>query len=153
LFFNCNFLKINRYTDITKQKEIMETPTLLKSEIRVIAIDETRFWKQHLQDTCGKIETVYMYDSSVTTNLCEITPSYELTPLYYVIENDVDDEIRDKVDENISDEEPIYMHCNVVDELESISSENGFDFESSESDEYKEEFESARDYLNGNHLM
>ena len=129
----------------------METPTLLKSDIRVIAIDETRFWKKEIQDACGKIETVYMYDSSVTTNLCEITPSYELTPLYYVTEKEISDELFDSMRSEEMNE--IYMHCNVVDELESISSSQGFDFESYGSDEYKEELESAREYLNGNHLI
>jgi hypothetical protein len=126
-------------------------PTLLKSDIRVVAIDETRHWSQDIQDACGKIETVYMYDSAVQTHCCEITPSYELTPLYYVTEKEISDELFDSMRNEEMNE--IYMHCRVVDELESISSEQGFDFESSEDDEYKEEFESARDYLNGNHLI
>jgi len=140
-----------RYEYVTKQKEIMET--LIKSDIRVIAIDETRHWDRAIQSVCGTIKTVYMYDSSVQTYCCEITPSYELTPLYYVIENEVSDETYDLVNENLGSEEPIYMHCRVVDELETISSEQGFDFESSEDEEYKEGFEEVREYLNGNHLI
>jgi len=123
------------------------------SDIRVVAIDETRHWDRAIQSVCGKIQTIYMYDTSVTTNLCEITPSYELTPLYYVIENEVSDKTRELVDGNSASEEPIYMHCNIVDELESISSEQGFDFENSEDEEYKEGFEIAREYLNCNHLI
>jgi len=125
--------------------------TLLKSEIRVIAIDETRHWSKEIQEACGKIETVYMYDSSVTTNLCEITPSYELTPLYYVTENEISDELHSDMMQE--DMEPMYMHCNVVDDLESLASSQEFDFESSEDEEYKENFEEAREYLNCNHLI
>lgn len=125
--------------------------TLLKSDIRVVAIDETRHWSQSIQDACGKIETVYMYDTAVQTHCCEITPSYELTPLYYVTEKEISDELHsDMMNEDM---DAIYMHCNVVDELESISSEQGFDFESAESEEYKDSFEEAREYLNGNHLI
>ena len=131
----------------------METPTLIKSDIRVIAIDETRHWSKKLQKVCGTIKTVYMYDSSVQTYCAEITPSYELTPLYYVIENDVSDEVWEEVNNELANEQSIYMHCRVVDELESISTENGFDFESSEDEEYKENFEEVREYLNGNHLI
>jgi len=123
------------------------------SDIRVVAIDETRHWDRAIQSVCGKIQTIYMYDSSVQTHCCELTPSYELTPLYYVIENEVSDSARETVDENLASEEPIYMHCNVVDEMETISSEQGFDFDSSEDDEYKDSFEETREYLNCNHLI
>lgn len=127
--------------------------TLIKSDIRVVAIDETRHWTKEIQDLCGTIKTVYMYDSSVQTHCCEITPSYYLTPLYYIIENEVSDETYDLVNENLANEEPMYMHCNVVDELESIASEKELDFEDSESEEYREHFEEVREYLNGNHLI
>ena len=125
--------------------------TLLKTNFRVVAIDETRHWSKYIQDACGIIKTVYMYDSYVTTNLFEITPSYELTPLYYITEKDISDELHSTM---MSEEmEAIYMHCNIVDELESISTENGFDFESSENEEYKDGFEEVREYLNCNHLI
>ena len=125
--------------------------TLLTTEFRVVAIDETRYWSEEIQKACGTIKAVYMYDSSVTTNLCEITPSYELTPLYYITENDISDELHGEMASE--DMESIYMHCNVVDDLESIETENGFDFESSEDEEYKDGFEEVREYLNCNHIM
>ena len=131
----------------------METLELIKSDIRVVAIDETRHWTEELQKVCGTIKTVYMYESSVVTRLCEPTPSYYLTPLYYVIENEVSDEVWEKVNENLVHEEPKYMHCRVVDDLESISSEQELEFESSESEEYNSHFEEVREYLNGNHLI
>lgn len=128
----------------------METATL-NSEIRLVAIDETRHWAEAIQKACGKIKTVYMYDTSVATNLCEITPSYELTPLYYVTENEISDRVFDIM--SGEDMEPMYMHCNVVDALDSIASEQELEFESSESDEYKEHFEEVKGYLNCNHLI
>ena len=131
----------------------MKTSELIKSDIRVVAIDETRHWDEAIQKACGTIKTVYMYDSSVQTRCCEVTPSYYLTPLYYVIENEVSDEVYEMVNENLANEEPIYMHCGVVDGLESVSTKNNFEFESSEDEEYKEQFEEVREYLNGNHLI
>lgn len=147
----CNFSVFYRYTTVTKKQNTMET--LIKSDIRVVAIDETRHWDRAIQNVCGTIKTVYMYDSSVVTHCCEITPSYHLTPLYYVIENEVSDEVWEMVNENLVNEEPKYMHCHVVDELESIASEQELDFEDSESEEYKDHFEEVREYLNGNHLI
>jgi len=127
--------------------------TAINSDIRVVAIDETRHWKDEIQALCGNIKTVYVYDASVETFCAEITPSYYLTPLYYVIENEVSDEVRDMVNENLVNEEPIYIHCRVVDKLESVPTKNNFEFDNSESDEYKENFEEVREYLNGNHLI
>ncbi len=131
----------------------MENATLINSDIKVVAIDETHQWDKSIQEVCGTIKTVYMFESSVVTHCCELTPSYYLTPLYYVIENEVSDEVFDTVNDNLVNEEPMYMHCRVVDELETIDSEQEFDFESSESEEYKEYFEEVREYLNCNHLV
>lgn len=125
--------------------------TKLASEIKLVKINETRHWSKEIQDACGTIETVYMYDSSVTTNLCEVTPSYELTPLYYVTENEISDEIHSEM--TGEEMEPIYMHCHVVDLMDKFDTQKGFDFESSEDEEYKESFEEVREYLNCNHMI
>lgn len=123
----------------------------MKADIRVITINETRLWNDEIQKACGKIETVYMYDKTVQTNCCEITPSYDLTPLYYITEKSISDEIYSEMESQ--EKESIYMHCAVVDELDSISSEQDFDFENSEDEEYKENFEDVREYLNCNHVV
>lgn len=132
----------------------METPTTLTSDIRVVAIDETHHWKKELQDICGTIKTVYMYDSSVTTNCCEITPSYALTPLYYIAENEISDEVHETLHNELANEEEVrYFHCNVIDELQSEEYHGNFDFVSSEDEEYNEGWEEAKEYLNCNHVI
>ena len=131
----------------------METATTFTSDIRVVAIDETHHWTKELQDICGTIKTVYMYDSSVTTNCCEITPSYELTPLYYITENDISDEVDEILLNELANDEARYFHCNVIDELQSEEYSGNFEFASSEDEEYKDGWKEAREYLNGNHLI
>jgi len=125
---------------------------VLKTDFRVVAIDETRHWSKEIQEACGTIETVYLYDSSVRVNCCELTPSYALTPLYFNTENEISDEMHEKLHNELSDEIS-YFHCRVIDELESETTENNIDFESSESEEYVEHFEEMREYCNGNHLI
>lgn len=128
----------------------MEQAAILKSNIRVVAIDEN-YWTSKIAKACGNIQCVYMYDASVTTNLCEITPSYALIPLYYITENEISDDLHSQMMDEDMDE--MYIHCHSIDGMESISSEQEFEFSSSESEEYKEHFEEVREYLNGNHLI
>lgn len=125
------------------------------SDIRVVAIDETQFWKKDIVDACGgQIKTVYIYDASVQTNLCEIRPSYYLTPLYAVPLGEISDET-DEILRNSTalDGDEMYVLCCVIDGMETIETKQDFDFEDSDSDEYKEEFEVAREYADCNHLI
>lgn len=124
----------------------------LKTDFRVVAIDETRHWSKDIQKACGTIKTVYLFDKSVITNCCEITPSYALTPLYYIAENDISDEMHETLQNELTDEVS-YFHCSVIDELETETPENNIEFESSESEEYTEHFDEMFEYCNGNHLI
>jgi len=130
----------------------MDTTTIIKSDIRVVAIDETRHWIDRIQKACGKIEAVYIYDASVQTNLCEITPSYYLETMYYVTEKEISDEMWSELNANMS-ENDAYHHCNGIDAMESLSANNNIDFETSESEEYKEHYEEVKEYCNCNHLI
>lgn len=49
----------------------------------VIAIEETEWWRleEKMMQVIERIETVYLYDSSEHTYLCEMTPSYTLYPI------------------------------------------------------------------------
>lgn len=130
------------------------TAEILTSNFRLVAIDESHHWKKDILDKCGgTIKTVYIYDKSVTTNLCEITPSYELTPLYYITESDVDDEVHELLNNEIGNDDVRYYHCHVVDAIESVAIENDIEFSTSESEEYKEHFSELEEYCNGNHLI
>ena len=130
----------------------MSDLTTLATDFRVVAVDETHHWDKEIQDVCGSIKTVYLFDKSVQTFCCEITPSYALTPLYYITENEVSDEMWETLHNELP-HEVSYYHCRVIDELETESPNNNIDFESSESEEYLEHFEEVREYCNGNHLI
>ena len=135
----------------------METKTAYITDIHVVAIDETAHWTdKKLVKKCGKISTVYMFDKSVTTNCCELTPSYELTPLYYITEKQVSDEIHEELQDIFwkTETEPRYFHCNGIDKMKTVKcNQSEFEFETADSDEYKEHFEEMKEYLNGNHLI
>jgi len=128
------------------------TTEVIKSDFRVVAIDETRHWNKDIQEACGTIKTVYLFDKSVQTFCCEITPSYALTPLYYIAENEISDEMHETLQQELPNEVS-HFHCSVVDELESESTENDIDFESSESEEYQEHYAEVEEYCNANHLI
>lgn len=134
----------------------METKTTYKTDIHVVAIDETAHWKEDMVKKCGKISTVYMFDKSVTTNCCELEPSYELTPLYYVTEKEVSDEVYEELLTvfNQTETEIKYFHCRYIDKLETVEcKQSELEFESAKSEEYKEHFEEMREYLNCNHQI
>ena len=128
----------------------METTDILKSDIRVVAIDEN-YWTEEIAKACGNIQCVYIYDASVQIRLCEVTPSYELIPLYYITENEISDELHSQMMNE--DMDVMYVHCYQVDKMESISANNDIEFESSDSEEYKEHFEEVKEYVNCNHLI
>jgi hypothetical protein len=74
-----------------------------------------------------RIEQVYIYDASVVTHLCELTPSYCLEPLearaIFKDEAGVSDEVRDHVSEELiqhNDHDVTYMHASAVDALEKM---------------------------------
>lgn len=132
----------------------METATKIQSDIRVVAIDETQHWNDEMKEKCGKIETVYIYDANVQTNCCEVTPSYYLEPLYYNIENEVSDEVHEQVQSELVNDEGNYFNCRFIDQLKSIEVPiDSIEFETSESEEYKEHYEEAKEYSNCNHLI
>lgn len=134
----------------------METKTTYITDIHVVAIDETAHWKEEMVKICGKISTVYMFDKSVVTRCCEATPSYELNPLYYITENEVSDEVYEELMNTFNqvEDEPRYFHCSGIDTMKTVKcTQSEFEFEDSDTDEYKEHFEQMREYLNGNHLI
>ena len=97
----------------------IKKPTL--TNIQVIEIDDTRFWTPEIKSKVDKISTVYLYDKSVVTNLMEITPSYELRPLYYNVtyraDQERDEAIEEEIDSNFRNEEIIYVHCSDTEKL------------------------------------
>ena len=96
--------------------------------INVIAINETYDWADEIQQKVlgSKIYTVYIFDDTEATHLCEFTPSYWLrfvgiitvpTPeLEAYLDTLSDHEKDDFYDFEIgADSNSIYVHCHSVD--------------------------------------
>jgi len=95
-----------------------------------------------MQEKCGKISCAYLYDDSVNVFLCELTPSKELTPLYYVTENEIDDETDEVLNWHFAMEEPIaYAKLPKESERNEVKQEYSFEFADARSKEYRNEFD------------
>mgnify|MGYP003634229100 FL=1 len=124
----------------------------IQSDFRVILIDETRHWTQKLIDICGSISTAYLYDNSVDVYCAELTPSKELTPLYYVIGNEVSDEVYEEVEKCFSGEEVTYMKLNLESDRNEVKQPTcNFEFTNARSQEYKGEFDEIEEACKCNH--
>lgn len=49
-----------------------------KHSIVAVKIEDTKYWCDNIRSRVKHIYGVYLYDQSVSTNCCEITPSYDL---------------------------------------------------------------------------
>ena len=95
-------------------------------KIKIVLLDETQNWAEVVTKPAGKVFGVYYYDPSIIVHCCELTPSYELTPLNSVPEHGPeDDEAREKLlddimsgDSNCNDIK--YIHCHTLDALHEI---------------------------------
>lgn len=52
--------------------------TLILPCFNLVAIDNTTYYCKELQQKCGRIFDIYLYDSRLVTHICEFTGSYEL---------------------------------------------------------------------------
>ena len=126
--------------------------TPISTDFRVILIDETEHWTDELKEICGTISTAYLYDNAVDVYCAELTPSKELTPLYYVIGNEVSDEVRELVEESFGQEEIRYVKLlPEVDRNEAKQPTCNFEFTDARSEEYREEFDEIEEACKCNH--
>lgn len=135
--------------------EVKEKNKAKRTNFHLVAIDNTKYWRDDIQKACGKITTVYYYDKGQHTYCCELTPSYYLIPLYAFAENEISDEVYDDLMLGIASEDPGYEHVSSVDKRKSVkapASLNGV-YYASEGKKYRELCEAAEEYLNGNHLI
>ena len=119
------------------------TTETLTTDFKVVAIDETQHWTPDMKAKCGKISTVYLFDASVVTFPCSITPHYNLKPLYYITENEVSDEVYEELQNTfntVETEDRLFTVAD-IDRMETVSVENNIEFTDSESDEYREHHE------------
>ena len=59
----------------------------IKNKIVIVAINETKYWKDDLQAKAKRIDCLYMVDLTKPTHCCSITLSYPAVALRNVIQN------------------------------------------------------------------
>lgn len=84
--------------------------------LKAIVFDETRYWRDDIAARAGgKIYQTYLFDASLGVHCCEITPSYELRPLYATpLAEDEEGVLHEEILLAESDEIR-YFHCRSVD--------------------------------------
>ena len=70
----------------------------LPPRFKLVALEQTEFWKQDIIKITGRAMGVYLYDETLTVNCCEITPSYELHFLYNQFENYVGEDDKEAME-------------------------------------------------------
>jgi hypothetical protein len=92
----------------------------LKTHFRIFVRNETEHWVEEMQQKAGgAIFRAYLFDSLRHVHACELTPSYELYPLYTTPARDdeegsVEEEIRCAEDNG----EVIYIHVRSLDAVD-----------------------------------
>ncbi len=126
-------------------------------KLRLILLDETKGWREDIQNACGKIFTPYMYDENQHTYCCEIFPSFTLHPLPSFSENEITDEMHENLmDGDSENQEPIYMHVSTVNAMTTKGAvfshhlDGGLRYTSSDGKKYKQIIEAAAEYYRGN---
>jgi len=91
--------------------------------IVAVRIEDTRYWCDNIRSKVKHIYGVYLYDQSVVTCCCEVTPSYCMIPIDLVAgEYPDDDDARDRLYSDLREamwenDTDSYMHCRSVDRL------------------------------------
>lgn len=88
------------------------------THFKLVTLDETKDWRDDVQERAGKVFATYLYDENRVTHCCEITPSFELYHLYSTPLNDdePDNAIAELVDEEeararFDGQDIQYIHC------------------------------------------
>ena len=125
----------------------------------LVALDESEYYSQELQDKCGKILVIYMYCPDVAVNCCEITPSFELIPVDYKTENLLigseecpeNEGIHEVLQESVWTSEPIYVHVSSIDRIPEVGAD-GTRLKYSSDNDFEGE-EEALDYFQANQML
>lgn len=118
----------------------------MNADIRLVAIDETRYWREDIAQEAGKLFGVYMYDADQYTCCCEATASRLLMRVYTATEKGVSEDTHGLILEGDCQTEPdFYMHASRVEQLREVGR-----WKSDPDDSPEENIESAREYWQGN---
>jgi hypothetical protein len=139
---------------LTLEKKINKAKT---ADIRIVALDETYGWRDEIQEACGRIRTIYFFDASQVTCLCSPVPCYLLYPLFSEAENDISEEMSEKLREgDMENQESRYFECGGIDpiaEPENFSHhlDGGLRYYSPDGKKHREIMEAAEEYFRGNY--
>ena len=78
--------------------------------------DLTAFLDKETQKAVGRYWEVYVYNAEEVTHCCEITPSYTCFPVTFETENEINDELYDRLQEGMAIL-PGYFHCFSIDPI------------------------------------
>lgn len=86
---------------------------------KVVLLDESCYYTEpYLAKLGGKVMRAFLFDANKAVNCCELTPSYELIPLYSTCAGDISDDLFDDLRQIDSDDNDItYHHCSYIDKL------------------------------------
>ena len=76
--------------------------------------DLTNYLGDEAKKEAGKYFETYLYEDTLVTHCCELTPSYECWPVSFYTENAISDDTYDDLLIGL-EREPIYVHCHVAD--------------------------------------
>ncbi|WP_415912365.1 hypothetical protein [Neptuniibacter sp. QD37_11] len=107
----------------------------------LVAVEETQGLSEEIQAQTGRFFVVYLYDANQQVNCCELTPSYELEPIYYVCEHPISDELDQSLHEEAARSDVRYIWASSIDGMEDAVKEDGSLYDS---------LEEAREYYQGN---
>lgn len=126
----------------------------MRTHFKVVVIDETEYWSDEVQKRAGAVWVAYMFDSLRHVYACELTPSYELWPLYATAWNRTENE---ELDEELEETLRLHMTHDVeyhhVRRIDALPAARVYDYgeETHDEDETWEEVrERIEDYLRGN---
>lgn len=127
------------------------------ADIRIVALDETFGWRDDIKKACGRIRTIYFFDASQVTYLCSPVPNYLLYPLFSEAENEISEEMKDKLDEgDAENREPRYFECAGIDKIAdkqgfSHHLDGGLVYYSPDGKKHRQIMEAAEEYFRGNY--
>jgi hypothetical protein len=126
----------------------------VKTHFKIVVIDETDHWIDDIQKRAGAVWVAYMFDSLRHVHACEITPSYELWPLYATAWNrtgndEVDEELESEIIQWVgSDVE--YHHVSSIERLPAARFYDCGEEEHDDDETWEEIRERVEDHYRGN---
>lgn len=121
--------------------------------LKAIVFDHTRYWADDIVARGERIYQTYLFDASRTVHCCEITPSYELHPLYATpLVYDEDGELSEEILMH-QEHEIKYYHMHAINRTEPRFIENLGIHQVDEDETVEEAFERLVEHYRGNVVL